>query len=129
MLLVESCKTDKLKYEEYDCDYSNCMSEEPTLGELDMKLTINSENLLVPLYIYRGNLEDNIILDTIFSDSENIKYEVGLNFLYTVVAEYIKNNDTILVVDGTNVEKISGYYCDSLCWNIKGGKLNLKLKY
>jgi len=127
--IIIGCQSEKLKYEETDCDYSNCETVEPMVGSLEIKLTINTENKKVPLYIYRGNLEDNIIMDTIYSESENYKYETILNNFYTVVAEYIKNNDTIMVVDGTSLEKISGYNCDSICWDITGGKINLILKF
>jgi len=44
LCIIESCQNEKLKYEETDCDYSNCKTEEPMVSQLDIKLTINSEN-------------------------------------------------------------------------------------
>lgn len=127
--IFSACRTEKLKEEVYECDYSNCNTVEPQSGELEIKLTINSENQQVPVYIYRGNFEDNIVVDTIISEDEFFKFDVSLNCFYTAVAKYIKVNDTIMVIDGTEIKKLSGYNCDSLCWTVTGGKINLKLKY
>lgn len=126
---VCSCNEQKLKYDDYECDYSNCNTSKPDTENLKIKLTLNSENTKIPLYIYKGKFEDNIIVDTIFAESESFLYEVSVNNLYTIVAEYKKNDDTIWVIDGTTIETISNVVCDSTCWTTKGGNLNLKLKF
>lgn len=128
-VIFATCNSNKYKTEEYDCDYSDCETVEPMVGDFFIKLTINDENSNVPIYIYKGNYEDNNILDTIFSEKDELYYEADLDKLYTLVAQYYKGNDTILVFDSKNFEKFSTYYCDSLCWTIKPTNFNLKLKF
>jgi len=128
-ILLINCNPNKYKTEEYDCDYSNCQTSEPILGNLNIKLTVDEKNKEVPLYLYRGYFEDNIIVDTFFAENDEININANLNTLYTIVAEYYKNEDTILVFDSNTIEAFSVAYCDSFCWTVKKTSLNVKLKF
>jgi len=112
------------KKSEYICD-----SIEPTVGDLNIYLSINNEYPKVTVYIYKGKFEDGAIIDSIESSSIKNFYTVNLNSYYTAVAKYIRNNDTILVVDGEMLNKKFYEGETSDCWLITGGSLNLKLKY
>ena len=43
-----------------DCD--DCFTEKPTDAVLTIKVTINDENVFVPITIYSGNIEDGTII-------------------------------------------------------------------
>ena len=125
-----SCK-DTTTNNTVDCstyDYSDCNSIQPFEGNMHVKLSINSENPAVPLTIYRGKLEDNVVFlrDTV---SESI-YDTMLpvdNF-YTVTAKYSKGSSTIIAVDGDKISSSNTVTCDSTCWSVKSGSVNVKLK-
>lgn len=132
MLLIFfwSCNTDDSN-DSIDCssyDYSNCNTFEPYDGRFYVKLTINSENQAVPITIYRGKLEDNnvILRDTVITE----KYDtlLPIDNYYTVTASYIKGLESIIAVDGDKVTKSKTKTCDSTCWSVKTGSVNLRLK-
>jgi len=110
--VIISCEN--ISDESVDCetyDFSKCNTTEPAEGKIFVKLTINSENTAVPLYIYKGKLEENNIIyyDTISSASFDTLLPVD-NY-YTVAAKYKKGN-----------------VCDSVCWSVEDAEVNVKLK-
>jgi hypothetical protein len=114
-----------------DCttyDYSDCNTTEPFDGRLYVSLSINSENKAVPVIIYKGKLEDHdtIVVDTI--TTEKFDTLLPINNYYTVTAKYIKGGSTIIAVDGNKISKSKSYTCDSICWTVKTGSVNVKLK-
>ncbi|MBN2681569.1 MAG: hypothetical protein JXR58_03620 [Bacteroidales bacterium] len=112
-----------------DADYSDCDTWEPFWGELVISLTINEENTLVPVTIYRGKIEENQIIKQCSIRTPTLYYEVPLDEYYTVKAQYKNNGQTIYAIDGDRIYKKSRKYCDSTCWEIKGGYFTLDLKY
>jgi len=106
-----------------------CDSVEPTVGLLKMIVTINKDFPSTKVYIYKGKLEDGVIIDSFEYKNEENYDTVNLNSYYTAVAKYVRGKDTILVVDGESIEKKVFYSEETPCWSVKGGNLNLKLKY
>ncbi len=130
LIIFNSCEQTFVNSPE-DClnyDYSDCNTTEPTLVPLNIKLTLNDENLSVPLIIYKGKLEENniIIIDTANSESYNVM--LAPDNYYTVKARYISGNDIIYAIGGDNVKKIRNQVCDSICWTTQEGNVNVKLK-
>ena len=114
-----------------DCstyDYSDCNSIQPFEGNMHVKLTINDENPAVPITIYTGKLEDGVIFlrDTITESIYDTLLPVD-NF-YTVAAKYNKGPSTIIAIDGDKISASNTVTCDSNCWNVKPGSVNVKLK-
>ena len=114
-----------------DCstyDYSDCITIEPTDGEMYLKLTINNDNKSIPVAFYRGKLEDNALLfyDTLTKEYFDTLLPVG-NY-YTVTAEYLKEGKKIIAIDGDNITKKRSNVCDSVCWEVVAGNVYLRLK-
>jgi len=114
-----------------DCqtyDYSDCDTQEPTEGNLHIKLTINDENPSVPIVIFRGKFQENIIVayDTLTKGTYDTLLPV--NNFYTVSAKYIKSGKKIIAVDGDDITKNKNKTCDSVCWSVTDGKTNVMLK-
>lgn len=129
-LSISSCN-DNTDSDSVDCstyDYSDCITSEPYDGRMNVKLTINDENPKVPISIYRGKLEDNdlYLTDTVYK--ENYDTLLPIDYFYTVTAEYKRNGEKIFAVDGDNIKKSHANVCDSVCWDIKTGSVNLRLK-
>ena len=114
--------------ESEDCPDDNCNTSEPFESEITLNLTLNTENTNIPVIIYRGNITDNNVSDTVYLKNESSEITLPLNRYYSFKAKYINNSDTIYVIDGTQFEKQSYNSCDSVCWRIKGDKVNLRLK-
>jgi hypothetical protein len=125
-----SCKQSSF-YNSEDCanyDYSDCNSTEPLLVGLNIKLTINNENPNVPITIYDGNAEDNVVVlhDTVSTP----KYNVLLmpNKFYSVKARYRSGNKIIYAIGGDKIKKSQTTVCDSTCWSTDEGNINIELK-
>ncbi len=116
-----------------DCDYSACNSVEPRIAVLEVKFTRTSFQPDPLIFLYLGRYEENTVLDTIRTDTvpeyrDFALIPVNIGHYYTVVAKYIRDKDTIYAVDGSYVTKTFYYVCDSICWEVKGNRLNIKLK-
>ncbi len=108
-------------------DYSDCNTVEPFKDFLHVRLTINDENPMVELTVYEGDYENNFIVSEIEADKETEEIEVLLGQSYTVTAKYVYGSDTIMVIDNTNFKKKKKSYCDSTCWKLKGGDIDVSL--
>lgn len=127
---IISCK-DTTTDNSVDCstyDYSDCNSIQPFDGNMHVKLTINSENPAVPLTIYRGKLEDGVVIlrDTVSESTYDTLLPV--DYSYTVTAKYTKGSSTIIAVDGDKISSSNTVTCDSTCWSVKPGSVNVRLK-
>ncbi len=111
-------------------DFSTCNTEQPFRAYLIIDLTINEQNQEVPLIIYRGKFEDadTFALDTATHTPWEEVY-VPLNQFYTVAAKYHSGNKTIIAISGDKITKNSSKVCDSTCWEIYGGEIDVRLKF
>ncbi len=126
-LLLPACD-DKIRTLEIDC--SECYQEKPDSADIIIHLTIDSRNNKIPLTIYRGTINENIIeyFDTAAASPYYLYVPVGKE--YSVKAKYSVNGKTIYAVDGDKLRvKHVSDVCDTDCWVIRGGELNAKLKY
>ena len=111
-------------------DCSCCYTEEPEYDDLVITLTINDENLRVPIKVYEGDLEGDreIYRDTV--DTTKTWVYVELNKKYTVTAEYISDGKIITAVDNDKIKtRYETESCDESCWAIIGGYIDVRLKY
>lgn len=115
-----------------DCeypDYSNCLTQKPEKGKLKVKVTINGENTAVPLVLYYGNVENNVVcINDTLTTSEK-EYDLPADIYYSVKVKYMSHNKMINAIDGGKITAKSYLVCDSTCWVVKDVDLNLKLKY
>jgi len=126
VILIISC--DK-NYDFFEVDCSECYRTRPENGELIISVTINDENPEVPIAIYRDRIESGRIRikDTI--TEKTVYIEVPLNHYYSVKAEYKVGDDSVFAIDGERIKthRIADQ-CDTICWIIKGGRYDLRLK-
>jgi hypothetical protein len=120
----------------FDVNCSECFTSKPDSADLLVHLTFNDLNSSIPLVFYKGKIESNT---EEWRDTANVgKYPDGKYYLYSPVNEYYsikatyntKNGKTIVAVDGDNfVTRHVTDACDSDCWIVKGGILDVRLKY
>lgn len=117
--------------EEEDCefaDYSDCNSVKPTVAPLTLELTINEENPEVRVEIYDGNIVDDYKIHEFVADTSRVEVDVPVGAKYSAQAFYKFGDDSLTAVDGTNYRRTSYTYCDSTCWRLHGGSIDLELK-
>ncbi|MBC8147188.1 MAG: hypothetical protein H8E98_04310 [Bacteroidetes bacterium] len=123
-----SCK----EYDISDCeayDYSDCNTWVPYWGILNIDVTLNNLNPKVPLVIYYDdfNSNDTAWVDTATSEFYQVYMPIG--DYYSVVAKYKTSDKIIYAVDGDEITKKSEDVCDSVCWIVKDGRIDVRLKY
>lgn len=129
--LISSCESSTYPSDEdcIDYDYSDCNTIEPDEGYLTIKLTINKQNTHVPVTVYLGDIENNNIIEYDTIDQPYYQVPVALNQTYSASAKYMDGDKIIIAVDGDKIRKTSSIVCDSTCWKIKGGDIDIRLKY
>jgi len=128
LVILSSCDRDKPYIDCEYPDYSKCITLEPQYGYLDILLTFNDENSAIPVTIYYGQPEQNIVClyDTV--SSNKAEYVLPAQQYYSAKAEYKSGNKIIHAFDGKYMEKKSYKICDSICWVVKDVELDLRLR-
>lgn len=129
-LIISACNQTYYDDEDcYDYDYSDCNTIEPTEGDLNIRLTINKENPEVEIIVYKGKYETQDTISKSIINDPLFKLSVPLNHYYSVRAKYTVGEKTIYAIDGCEIKSKSNSVCDSVCWEIKGGDMDVRLKY
>ncbi len=106
-----------------------CYRNKPDSADLVIQLTIDKENPFVPVVFYKGNVESNNIewVDTFISETATLYSPIGQ--YYSIEAKYLtEKGDTIIAIDGGKLKTtLVRDVCDSDCWIITGGKLDIRL--
>jgi hypothetical protein len=112
-----------------DCiDYvPNCNLVEPTEGTLRIHITRDAQNTRIPIAVYNGYIEDNVLYfrDTI--STAEVSYAVPFG-RYSASAGYQRGGDQITAIDGDKVRLKSNNDCDYTCYTTVDGDIDLRLK-
>ena len=113
----------------YIVDCSECELTEPTTCNLHIKLGQRINGRPYEVIIYRGTIEDGIVIDSI-SSGTSFYHRVSLNSEYTVTATVVINGKEYTAVDSTRpkVDVITDA-CDETCYYVVNRTINLKIKY
>jgi hypothetical protein len=127
---LNSCRQSSFSGSE-DCtnyNYSDCNTTEPFMVGLNIRLTINDENLKVPITIYEGKVEEQLIVlnDTVSVSKYSVLLPAGK--YYSVRARYKKGDQIIYAFGGDDIRSIRTTICDSSCWTTEDGNVNIELK-
>jgi hypothetical protein len=111
-------------------DCNSCYESLPDLLNLEIKVSIDSENSYVPVTLYRGSIENGVVIsnDTTYNSVYYSKdVEFGEN--YSAVAKYSRGGRTIYAVDGRFLKKkLDRSSCNNPCYTVSGDVLDLRLK-
>ncbi len=127
LILLAGCGEDCSdgNYRPYDC-----LEREPANGILKIEVTLDGLNPIVPIEVYYGDYENNLLYFADTLDSFAYEYWVP-NGDYSVKAKYNAriNNRTVTVysIDGGNISPSSTNYCDGDCYTEGRLVLNSKL--
>lgn len=127
-LLLNSCeRLENINTPGFSC--SECFQQRPEWVQLNIAVTINDENPFVPITIYVGNVEDNIVdwVDTTYNTDYWVDVKPDRD--YSVKAEYKDGSKTIFAIDGDNVKlKYTDTNCDEPCYYQVGGYMDVRLR-
>jgi hypothetical protein len=110
---------------------ADCLSSEPDSFELSVDLTI-IKNLYDSVYLkfYKGNVESGKLSWEGEVFTPRFYHLVPVNEYYSVKASYRKEGKIIYAIDGDRmVSRFVSDVCDGNCWIVKGGLLNVEMKY
>lgn len=109
---------------------AQCFVNEPDSFELEVNLTIESAGDSVYLEFFEGNVESGKLSWEGMVGTQLFYHLVPVDKYYSVRATYVENDKTIYAIDGDKmITRYIADACDTDCWIIKGGILNVKLKY
>jgi hypothetical protein len=127
LLLLTGCSEDCSdgNYKPYDC-----LDREPSEGILRIEATLDGLNPVVPIEVYYGDYENNLLYFVDTLDTFADEYWVP-NGDYSIKAKYSARIDnrlvTIYSIDGGNISSSSTSYCDGDCYTEGRLVLNAKL--
>ena len=115
--------------EDEDLDYapSDCLQVRPEFGYLDVEVTIDAEHDSVPIVIYLGEFEDDVVVEEFVMISAHHKFELAADEDYAVTARYIVGTNTIVALDGDRISADHVEYRDAYCWEVSDGDVDLRL--
>ncbi|MBS0011312.1 MAG: hypothetical protein KFF49_07870 [Bacteroidales bacterium] len=112
-----------------NCD--ECQLVEPVSALLSIQLgeTISS-NISYDVTIYRGKIDDGIIIYNATAFTTSFSYSVRLNSEYTVTASSVIKGIEYIAVDATRPRvEIITETCGETCYLVVNNTVNLKIKY
>jgi hypothetical protein len=125
LVFVFSCEKEPLLIA---CD--DCTASIPVDANITIKLDWVRDNSTVMYKVFLGNLEDNILIRSSFSTSNEASVSLPVNKKYTITAEYMLQDGVYITVDsvypkvGFNKEQ-----CDDPCYYVYDKTANLRLKH
>lgn len=111
---------------------SDCTKEEPNTAVIEIKISetgmTNFTGIVVK--IYAGDLEDKVLLDSLYTLSTHPTYNATLNKKYTITATY-RTDGALYIAVGSVFPRVryEPNQCTDPCYYIYDRKVNLKLKY
>jgi len=109
-------------------DCNECFGYRPDSAKLIVYLTINPENISVPLIFYKGDSEGEVDWQDTAS-AEEFYLEAKMGSTYTVRAEYRSGPKTIFAYDSDKMTLSDrGEDCGDPCYIVKGGIYDIRLK-
>ncbi len=111
-----------------ECDTTiTCDTTRPDSSELIIDVTINAENMAVPIEVYRGRVDGNdlVFRDTLYT--EKYTYYMPTSQKYSAKAYYKDGNISINAIDGGRLDYDSFWNCNEKCYENKSLNLDLKL--
>ncbi|WP_107039919.1 hypothetical protein [Brumimicrobium mesophilum] len=100
------------------CDPNQiCYTSKPT--ELYVKLELSSSPNAQPIQVsfYEGYFDDGELFDTFTTNSSEEYYLMPVGKRYTATAKYVKNGDTIMVIDSEKLNAASYENCEETCYD------------
>lgn len=124
-IALKSCAIESIT--EFKC--SECYTEEPSHTWVDLNVTINAENPEVPITIYVGPPENEVIYSYDLANETPYKVKVENETAYTVKAEYRVDGRSRIVFNKIKTKIFYDYEsCSEPCYWVSDKTVNLRIK-
>jgi hypothetical protein len=128
MVIILSCNPEE--WEVVDC--SECYTDKPEVAEVNVRVSISNLNPTVEVSIYRGRIEEEILVISQTVRTETWRTILPVDEYYSVTATYRAQTGSfnVTAVDGGMVRtrKVNAA-CDEPCWTVRGNNFNVRLRY
>lgn len=105
-----------------------CNTTRPDSGYLNVKVTDPGSTGMVPVTIYKGDVDKGeIVLEDTMYSAENA-YLLPIQERYSARAAYRSNGITTYVYDGDKIKINKFWNCNDKCFESLDGNVNLELK-
>jgi hypothetical protein len=111
---------------------SDCSSDEPKTATIEIKLDrFKTSSYSATVKIYKGNIEDSILIVTFQATEISLKYSVTINEKYTFTATYTTSyGENYIAVDSAYPRvRYETDQCDEPCYFVYDKAVNLRIKY
>lgn len=111
---------------------SDCISDEPKTTTIKVNLDrFKLASYLTSVKIYKGNIEDSILMETFTATVSFLYTSVPINEKYTVTATYIDSKGKTFIAIDTAYPRVryEKDVCDEPCYFVYDKVVNLKVKY
>ncbi len=129
LIFLHTACSDKIFTGNVNCD--DCYTDKPQNVDLIIEVTLSGEYPEVPIAVYQGNVEDDLVIsrDTVQEDNNPYYLLVTPDKRYSVIATYAKTGSVLYAVDGTKprILKVTDA-CDSECYVLEDVRLNVRVK-
>lgn len=107
-----------------------CVQDEPTHAEIEIKLDVQDYGIPVTIDIYEGNIEDGVFLTSIDFWGPRTSIELRINKQYTFAALYSTPEGSYTAIDSALPRvTYNKDQCDDPCFYVYDRVVNLRLKY
>jgi len=109
---------------------NECTATEPVDVVLEITLD-QQETSNIHISVYDGNIEDNILLKSFYTNAIETEVRVKVNKKYTLTAEYHESGGSSCIVVNTAYPRVryEMNQCEEPCYYVSDKKVKLKLKY
>jgi hypothetical protein len=127
---IGGCSDDSTTADDESLEFapSSCIETEPATGPFQVLLSVNPGQTLIPIKIYRDEIEDNILVLEEVVRTTSVTYSLPTEHTYSAIAYYVVGLDTIGVLDADRISTNSEEYRDKFCWTVSGGIADLVLR-
>jgi hypothetical protein len=107
-----------------------CVADEPTTADIKLKLEPETGNWVF-VNVYRGVVEDSVLVDSFTTDSVDYTYHGDVNTKYTFTAQYLSSSGKTYVAVDTAWPRVKyeKQQCQDPCYFIYDNNVNLRIKY
>ncbi|HVN58039.1 MAG TPA: hypothetical protein VMT63_07065 [Bacteroidales bacterium] len=110
---------------------NDCTESEPSTANILLKLNPTGGSSAI-INVFKGPVEDDILLETISTNATEYSYSGTLNTRYSFTAEYYfqDTQSTVVVVNSAYPRvKYEKQQCENNCYYVYDNTVNLKVKY
>jgi len=107
----------------------DCLGSRPDVADLNILLTHNDLHDTTLIVIYKGDIEDEQVVDSFDVWSETLTVSLPVDEYYSAKAFYMLNNQEYIAVDGDELKASNNPDDYGDCWLISGDKLFVQIMY